>query len=81
MGAFLADDEKLIKYDRHLAFYPACTHSLERGKKCISVPLSNNIPPSSTKGSRVLSKMDSELALDLFLQRNSLGQGGAEDTP
>ena len=48
---------------------------------CISVPLSNNIPPSSTKGSRVLSKMDSEQALDLFLQRNSLGQGGAEDTP
>ena len=35
MGAFLADDEKLIKYDRHLAFYPACTHSLERKKHIV----------------------------------------------
>ena len=46
-----------------------------------SEPSSNIIPPSTTRGSRVLGKMDSQQALDLFLQGNSLGQGGAEDTP
>ena len=42
---------------------------------------SNNFPPSSTtRGSRVLCKMDSEQALDLYLQGNSIGSEGAEDT-
>ena len=45
-----------------------------------SEPSSNIIPPSTTRGSRVLGKMDSEQALDLYLQGFSPGQGGAEDT-
>jgi len=45
-----------------------------------SEPSSNIIPPSTTRGSRVLGKMDSEQALDLYLQGFSPGQGGAEDS-
>ena len=48
-----------------------CSHRAE--------PYSNIIPHSSTRGSRVLSKMDSEQALDLYLQGTDTGQGGAED--
>ena len=45
-----------------------------------SEPSSNIIPPGTTRGSRVLGKMDIEQALDLYLQGFSPGQGGAEDS-
>ena len=45
-----------------------------------SASSSTNIPPGPTMGSRVLCKMDSGQALDLFLQGLSPDHGGAEDT-
>ena len=40
-------------------------------------PYINITPHSSTRGSRALCKMDSEQALDLYLQGTDTGQGGA----
>ena len=41
-----------------------------------SEPSSNIIPPSTTRGSRVLGKMDSEQALDLYLKDFRLAKVG-----